>query len=74
MRKLYLVMFILVIIGAINWGLVGLVNMDLVAMIFGPMSIISRIIYVLVGVSGVGMLFCIKCFFTSCDKDMTCNK
>jgi uncharacterized protein len=74
MKNLYLVMFILVIIGAINWGLVGLVNMDLVSMIFGSMSIMARIVYVLVGISGVGMLFCLKCFFNSCDKDMTCGK
>ena len=66
MRNLYLVMFILVIIGAINWGLIGLFNMNIVDMIFVHMPIISRIIYVLVGISGVGMLFYIKCFLTSC--------
>ena len=73
MRNLYLVMFILVIIGSINWGLVGLFNINLVTMIFGSMHMVERIIYVLVGLSGVGMLFCIKCFFNSCDKDTTCK-
>lgn len=44
---------ILIIIGAINWGLVGLFNFNLVDTIFGTMSIISRIIYILVGISGL---------------------
>lgn len=51
----------LVIIGAINWGLIGIFNFNLVDTIFGTMSIISRIIYILVGVSG---LWCIKALFT----------
>lgn len=44
---------ILIIIGAINWGLVGIFNFNLVDSIFGTMSIISRIIYALVGISGL---------------------
>lgn len=44
---------ILIIIGAINWGLVGIFNFNLVDSIFGTMSVISRIIYALVGVSGL---------------------
>ena len=44
---------ILSIIGAINWGLVGLFGFDLVAAIFGGMSVLSRIVYVLVGIAGV---------------------
>ena len=43
----------LVIIGAINWGLIGFFHFDLVAFIFGEMSWLSRIIYALVGVSGL---------------------
>lgn len=43
----------LIIIGAINWGLIGLFKFDLVATLFGEMSILSRIIYSLVGVSGL---------------------
>ncbi len=50
----------LVIIGAINWGLVGIFNFNLVDTIFGAMSIISRIIYILVGISG---LWAIKILF-----------
>ena len=51
---------VLVIIGAINWGLIGFFNFNLVEMIFGNMTIISRIIYALVGVSG---LWAIKLLF-----------
>lgn len=42
----------LVIIGAINWGLIGLLNFNLVETLFGE-SIISRIIYILVGLAGI---------------------
>ena len=52
----------LVIIGAINWLLIGLFSFNLVDTIFGTMSIISRIIYILVGISG---LWSIKALFTT---------
>lgn len=45
--------FILVIVGALNWGLVGFFNWDLVAAIFGDMSTISRVVYDLVGVAAL---------------------
>lgn len=54
MKKVALV---LVIIGALNWGLIGLFSFDLVKAIFGDMSTVSRIIYTLVGLSGVMMMF-----------------
>ncbi len=41
------------IIGAINWGLVGFFKLDLVNMIFGDMTIISRIIYAIMGLCGL---------------------
>lgn len=53
MKTLYYIVLTLVIIGALNWLLIGLFNFDLVAMLFGEMSVISRIIYVLVGISGL---------------------
>jgi uncharacterized membrane protein YuzA (DUF378 family) len=40
-------------VGGINWGLVGLFNFDLVAWVFGNMSIFSRIIYILVAISAI---------------------
>ena len=45
--------WILVVIGALNWGLVGLFNYDLVASLFGAGSVIANVIYVLVGVSAL---------------------
>lgn len=44
---------ILVIIGAINWGLIGFFGFDLVRVLFGDMSLLSRIVYALVGISGL---------------------
>ncbi len=53
MKGLDYTVLILVVIGAINWGLVGFFGLDLVAFIFGSMSIISRIIYAVIGVCGL---------------------
>ena len=61
MKVVDTIALILVIIGAINWGLVGIFNFNLVDTIFGVMSVVSRIIYVLVGISG---LWAIKLLFT----------
>lgn len=44
---------VLIIIGAINWGLIALFNLDLVALLFGDMTIVSRIVYGLVGLAGL---------------------
>ena len=44
------------IIGAVNWGLIGAFRFDLVAALFGEMSVLSRIVYVLVGVRGLYLL------------------
>jgi uncharacterized membrane protein YuzA (DUF378 family) len=51
--QLDLVALILIIVGGLNWGLVGIFDFDLVAAIFGEMSVISRIVYILVGVSAL---------------------
>ena len=47
---------LLLIVGGLNWGLVGLLNFDLVAAIFGEMSLLSRVVYGLVGLSAVWQL------------------
>ncbi|MDO8557009.1 MAG: DUF378 domain-containing protein [Candidatus Jorgensenbacteria bacterium] len=47
---------VLLVIGGLNWGLVGVFNLDVVAAIFGTMSTISRVIYVLVGLSAIELL------------------
>lgn len=44
---------VLVIVGGLNWGLVGAFGFDLVATIFGVMSLLSKIVYVLVGISAI---------------------
>lgn len=44
---------VITIIGAINWGLIGLLRFDLVAFLFGEMSVLSRIVYTLVGICGL---------------------
>ncbi len=48
---------VLVVVGALNWGLVGLFRFDLVAAIFGTLSAVSRIVYVLVALAGLYLLF-----------------
>ena len=53
MKVIDTIALILIIIGAINWGLIGIFNFNLVDSIFGTMSVISRIIYTLVGISGL---------------------
>ena len=53
------------IVGAINWGLIGLFNFDLVATLFGTMSIAARVIYTIVGIAG---LVNIMLFFVDLDE------
>ena len=60
MKVIDTIALVLIIIGAINWGLVGIFNFNLVDAIFGAMSVISRIIYILIGISG---LWAIKLLF-----------
>ena len=57
MKTLYWVTLILLVVGGLNWLLVGLFNFDLVAAIFGDMSVLSRVVYALVGISAVVVLF-----------------
>lgn len=63
MKVIDTIALILVIIGAIVWGVIGIFNFNIVDALFGTMSIISRIIYILVGISG---LWAIKLLF---DRD-----
>ncbi len=53
MKTIDYIALIVVIIGAVNWGLIGFLNFDLVAFCFGSMSLFSRIIYGLVGICGL---------------------
>lgn len=53
MKIIDTIALILVIIGAINWGLIGFFNFNLVEALFGTMSALSKIVYILVGISGL---------------------
>ena len=57
MKVLDVITAILVIVGGLNWGLVGVWNFDLVAAILGEMSVLSRFVYLLVAVSAIYQLF-----------------
>ena len=48
--------FIFVLVGALNWGLLGLLNFNLVSFIFGSVPFLARVIYILVGVSAVNII------------------
>ena len=56
---------VLTVVGAINWGLIGLFNFDLVSSIFGTMTIVTRTIYTLVGIAG---LINVMLFFVNLDE------
>ena len=57
---LYKTALVLTIIGAVNWGLIGLFQLNFVAMLFGSGSLMSHIIYTIIGLGGlttIGLLF-----------------
>ena len=56
MKPMNLITLILVIVGGLNWGLVGLLDWDLVAALFGAGSTLARIVYILVGISAIWQL------------------
>lgn len=53
MKVLNTLVLILLIVGGLNWGLIALFNFDLVAWLFGTMTLLSRIVYGLVGISAL---------------------
>jgi len=67
MCGLHKVSWVLVLIGALNWGLVGIANVNVVDLIFGAWPIVVRIIYVLVGLAALVMLGAGKCCL-KCEK------
>ncbi len=60
MKTFDIVVWVLLAVGGLNWGLVGIFNFDLVAFIFGQMSIVSRIVYTLVGLAAIYDIVAIK--------------
>lgn len=67
MNTLYKICLGLVIIGAINWGMVGVFDVNLVSLIFGKDTVITNIVYALVGISG---LFCIGLLLKPFDEEI----
>ena len=60
METLQKICLVLTIIGAINWGLIGILDLNVVSLLFGEKTVISNIIYTLVGIAGlinIGILF-----------------
>ena len=53
MSTLYKVTIVLAIIGCVNWGLVGILNFNLVEFLFGDGTILTRVVYVIVALSGL---------------------
>jgi len=53
MKTIDVIVAVLLVVGGLNWGLVGLLNFDLVATIFGDMSAVSRLVYSLVGLAAI---------------------
>ncbi len=56
MKVLYWIALVLSVVGAVNWGLVGLFEFDLVAYLFGSMMTVAKVVYVVLGVAGVLLL------------------
>ena len=52
-KNIKILAFILVIVGGLNWGLIGIFDFDLVARLFGEMTYLTRIVYTLVGISAI---------------------
>lgn len=56
MKTLDYIALTIAIVGAVNWGLIGFFDWNLVASLFGSMSLVSRIVYALVGLCGLYLL------------------
>jgi uncharacterized membrane protein YuzA (DUF378 family) len=61
MCGLHKVAYLLLIVGGLNWGLVGALNFDLVEWILGSIPVLQTIVYVLVGLSAIAMMFTHSC-------------
>lgn len=67
MRVLSWIALILLLIGGLNWGMVGLFDIDVISAIFGYKSAISRIIFILVGLAAIYKIF------WGCKKSEACR-
>ncbi|NSW73258.1 DUF378 domain-containing protein [bacterium] len=60
MRTLDVIVAVLLVVGGLNWGLVGLFDFDLVATLFGTIPVIQKTVYVLVGLSAIYQIIGLK--------------
>ncbi len=68
MKGLHYATFILTVVGALNWGLVGLFNLNLVNLLLGSMPMIEKLVYILVGASALYLAFTHKKDCKICSK------
>ena len=68
MKELHMVTFLLAMVGALNWGLVGLFNVNLVAMLVGAWPVLEKLVYILVGASAAYVLATHKSDCKICSK------
>ncbi|MEZ4180042.1 MAG: DUF378 domain-containing protein [Candidatus Doudnabacteria bacterium] len=68
MKALHIVTFLLLFVGGINWGLVGLFDFNLVNLIFGSMTWLENLVYILVGVSAIYFAFTHKKECSTCSS------
>lgn len=75
MKTIKKVSYILVLVGALNWGLIGLLGLNLVELLVGDMPALERLIYALVGLSALVVIFknkkCANCH--ACSSCNTCD-
>lgn len=71
MKILDMICSILLLIGGLNWGLISLTDTDFVAMIFGAGTLLTRIVYGLVGLSALYKLYSCCC---GCKKNSKCDR
>jgi uncharacterized protein len=67
MKVLHTIAFILVVVGAINWGLVGAFDVNVVEMVLGSVAWLERLVYILVGLSGILLVFTHRKECKSCE-------
>jgi uncharacterized membrane protein YuzA (DUF378 family) len=68
MKIVNLIAQILIVVGAINWGLVGAFDFNLVSTLFGGMPALENIVYILVGIAGLYGLYLLKPLLTHADR------
>ncbi|MDY6923191.1 MAG: DUF378 domain-containing protein [Pseudomonadota bacterium] len=74
MKALNLITLVLLIVGGLNWGLVGAFQFDLVAAIFGDGSALSRLVYILVGLSALWQIMPLTKAFSVGEVDAEANR